>query len=668
MGDELPQAGGVPQVDRASRGFPVAAAPSHRDEGEPLRLVGDRAVPGEEDLSDLEQRHVGQVAVDVEGGRLQQGGQQGGAQHPLLLAERVHQGHRVAPGIGGGKPEGIEQIGRQERERHRFVVTGAHQNLAHPTHHGLRRREAAPRTGGDPIGDVVEAVEPGDLLDEVHGPADVGAPGRHRDVQRVVPVDAETKPGEHAGDDVACDLDAEHPRDLRQRQVHHSGIDPARVGVDLGRHLGTGDLDQQLGHPVGGDVAVVGVHAPLEPGRRFGAEVEALGGEEHLGGVPVGRLHQDRGGAVVHLGIGAPHHPGQRHRAGGVAHHDVVGFQFPLDVVEGDDPTVLPGTADDDGVAEPVEVEGVGGMADFDHGVVGGVDHVGDGPHPGRLEAEPQPVGRAAHLDVAHLASHEASTHVVALDPDRHRDAGLGFDQPGHGLAQRNLETGGQFPSQSQHRHAIGTVRVDRDVEEGVGQRQDRDEVLADVIRRRGIVLVEHHDPGGVLPHRQFLFGADHAVGGDAADGAAPDLEVAQHRAGEGHRHDGPRLEVPRPADDLGHLAADVDLAHSHLVGVGMGRHFAHRADHDPREGGLQGSHLLDLESQPLERSGDLGGVGRRQRHEVRQPVEGELHRNCPSTRRSDSQKWRRSGMPWRTMAKRSAPIPKAKPVTAPGS
>ena len=50
------------------------------------------------------------------------------------------------------------------------------------------------------------------------------------------------------------------------------------------------------------------------------------------------------------------------------------------------------------------------------------------------------------------------------------------------------------------------------------------------------------------------------------------------------------------------------------------------------------------------------------------QPGVGHLHENCSSTRTSLSKKRRRSGTPWRSIAIRSTPMPKAKPCTRSGS
>ena len=72
---------------------------------------------------------------------------------------------------------------------------------------------------------------------------------------------------------------------------------------------------------------------------------------------------------------------------------------------------------------------------------------------------------------------------------------------------------------------------------------------------------------------------------------------------------------------------------------------------------------LLDegvLEARQLECLAEL--LFARERDELGQPVQGQPHQSCPSTRRSPSKRWRRWGMSKRPMAVRSMPMPKAKP------
>src|ERR687886_750654 len=82
-----------------------------------------------------------------------------------------------------------------------------------------------------------------------------------------------------------------------------------------------------------------------------------------------------------------------------------------------------------------------------------------------------------------------------------------------------------------------------------------------------------------------------------------------------------------------------------------------HAAPHDP----------VDLEAREDEPPRDL--LDRPvERDVLAQPADRDLHQNWARTRRSFSQKARRSGRPWRSMAIRSIPSPNAKPDHSSGS
>ncbi len=84
-------------------------------------------------------------------------------------------------------------------------------------------------------------------------------------------------------------------------------------------------------------------------------------------------------------------------------------------------------------------------------------------------------------------------------------------------------------------------------------------------------------------------------------------------------------------------------------------------------DGGPTDDHPLDLGSGHRQALGQL--LGREAGVAVlAQPGVGDPHRNCSSTRTSLSKKRRRSGTPWRSIAIRSTPMPKAKPWTRSGS
>ena len=69
----------------------------------------------------------------------------------------------------------------------------------------------------------------------------------------------------------------------------------------------------------------------------------------------------------------------------------------------------------------------------------------------------------------------------------------------------------------------------------------------------------------------QLLQGAEHAVGLHAPQLALGDLDAAgEQGVVESGRHQVPHVDVPGPGAYLNGLAADIYLAHQHMVGVGV--------------------------------------------------------------------------------------------------
>ena len=78
--------------------------------------------------------------------------------------------------------------------------------------------------------------------------------------------------------------------------------------------------------------------------------------------------------------------------------------------------------------------------------------------------------------------------------------------------------------------------------------------------------------------------------------------------------------------------------------------------------------HLLDRRSERAERVADRRRIVGEIRRELAQPREEDLHQNCSRKRMSLEKRSRRSSTPWRSLAKRSMPNPKAKPCHSSGS
>ena len=154
----------------------------------------------------------------------------------------------------------------------------------------------------------------------------------------------------------------------------------------------------------------------------------------------------------------------------------------PFDTVEGGHLLARSRGADAQAVARQlVEVVGMGGLAELEHDVVGSVDDVVDGPHPGQGEPARHPRRRGPDLDTGEDAGGEAGTEIVVhhLDGDRR---GIDLDRAklgwvGYGEGQP--QAGGEVTGHPGHAPRVGPVGLDGDVVDDVGDDPERlDEAL----------------------------------------------------------------------------------------------------------------------------------------------------------------------------------------------
>ena len=103
----------------------------------------------------------------------------------------------------------------------------------------------------------------------------------------------------------------------------------------------------------------------------------------------------------------------------GVGDQEVGGIEPAQLAVERADLLARPRPPDDDSsLAQRREIEGVEGISEPEHDVVGHVDHVRDRTHPRGGEARAQPGWRRPDPDVAKQSAHVARAAVEVLDPD----------------------------------------------------------------------------------------------------------------------------------------------------------------------------------------------------------------------------------------------------------
>src|SRR6185369_6020551 len=162
----------------------------------------------------------------------------------------------------------------------------------------------------------------------------------------------------------------------------------------------------------------------------------------------------------------------------------------------------------------------------------------------------------------------------------------------------------------------------------------------------------------------ELVLGAEHAGRDDAAHRLLAEHEpIGQLGAGPRPQDEAARVgHVGRAAHHLRRFAAAVvDVDERELGRVGM-RPLAGDARDDDAGELRELLATLDLEAgqrQPLD---DFVGVERAV-DELPQPCERHPHRNCRAKRTSPSKKWVMLSTPYLSIAMRSMPQPKAKPV-----
>ena len=99
------------------------------------------------------------------------------------------------------------------------------------------------------------------------------------------------------------------------------------------------------------------------------------------------RFQQHVGGGCRDLAVRSAHNAADPNRLRRVRDQQVVGGQFPVHPVQGGELLALSRAPDHHVVVgDRVQVKGVQRLVEFQHHVVGDVDHVVDGPQPGPVQ------------------------------------------------------------------------------------------------------------------------------------------------------------------------------------------------------------------------------------------------------------------------------------------
>ena len=390
----------VERLDDASG----VSEPAFRDRGDAQSLVRKLAI-GQVDPGYLEQRDVLGTGVDVLPGGLDQARQGRRPQRGQLDCDRLR---KLPRGVVLGNQRGRVDLGEAETDEH--LLDSAAELL-------LARQRAEHLTPlGQREGDVLEP-EADDLLDDVDLTRDVArAPGRHHDGS-VVAVEAE--PAEECVLLLLGGGEAAHRVGALRAVGKARTLGEAVVHVGVPDPFGTGQLDDQLRRERRGRPREMRVDTLLPAVRALGAQPEALGGSEDRERLEVRRFEQDVRRPLADLGLLSAHDPGESDRPLGVGDEQIVRLEIPLDSVQRSQLLALVRAADDDlAAANRVVVEGVQGVAERQHHVIGDVDDVRDRAHPGREQARFQPERRRTDPDVAEEPADVAGTGLEVLDLD----------------------------------------------------------------------------------------------------------------------------------------------------------------------------------------------------------------------------------------------------------
>ncbi len=260
------------------------------------------------------------------------------------------------------------------------------------------------------------------------------------------------------------------------------------------------------------------IGAAFEPVRSLRVQPEPAPREQHAAAREVRALEQDVGGVGRDLGGPPSHDAADGDRRLDVADQQIVRGERSLDIVERRQALPVVGVPHDDPWArEPVHVEAMERLSQLEHGVVGGVDHRVDRPHPARRESGLREERRRSMRHAADHPCQVPGTAVGSLDGHRgHIGRSLRcLDR--HGIGLHDVRPGGgcHLSGHTEHGEEVGPVRLDLDVQDGLVQLQRRLDVGADLPP----FVVEQEDPPVVVADRELARRAQHAVGVDAPEG-----------------------------------------------------------------------------------------------------------------------------------------------------
>ena len=326
-------------------------------------------------------------------------------------------------------------------------------------------------------------------------------------------------------------------------------------------------------------------------------------------------------------------------------------------------------TDDDAAVRDRVGVIRVHRLTELVHDVVRHVHDRRDGAHAGGQQAALHPGWRGAASRIP--SNQRAVKRGQRRGPRSRSTTCSSVRRPassahrGIGHAELRAGEGGDLASQPHHRQRVSTVRLDVNVEDHLaedrraGRRPGRSRPPCP-----GCGSPRHRRRGRARAAEQSIPLRDDAADLACARCAGP--RAARHRPAPPAPAGRARC-CPRRTRSRSGLRPDVDARQPQRVGVRMALDAEQAADHDigpVRTADLDAAYLHAAQGQLF---GESLRVERRRRRSraARRAVRASVsvpRRTAARKRRSAPYRRRRSGIPWRSRAIRSRPIPKAYP------
>ena len=362
---------------------------------------------------------------------------------------------------------------------------------------------------------------------------------------------------------------AQQTVDLFRLQLNRDGAGVLGDDVhDALHHFAGAQQLHQLAGPLHGLQGVHGVQTLFIAGGSVGTHIQSGGGAVDGGAVEVGGFKQNHGGVAHDLAVGTAHDAGHADGLVLVTDAEHRGGQLPLIAVQRLNGLALPGGADDDMVAlHAGEVEGVHGLAVFQHHIVGDVHDVVDGADAGVPQPLPHPRGGGLDLHVLHHPGGVPGAQLAVLDVDVHQ-LGDGIAAALHlrGVQLQGTAKGGAgLPCKADNGQAVRPVGGDLKFHHVVVRADDLGHIVAGLH-----ILVQHEDAVSDAVRELLLLRVKVSEGADRIGLGVVCHQVAHVEVGAGG--------VGRDGG-----AADVQRGVVHAVGLGLTfQHLAadHGAEH----------------------------------------------------------------------------------------